>query len=283
MRELHDLMDDVRSDLTVVRWPDSHELRRRVRRRRQRTIVAAVALVTAVTASAASLARPPHRASPPPPAATSTVDASPVQIPQSALLRPEDVGAGPDTQNDGEGASKPIDFTFPLYFCFEKRAPELLAVRPRYSHGQTLLLGTESDRPDRPYVLGQATYRLTASQATTFLPDLRAALKSCQDFTQTGEYERPEGTVEARGHHNWSIVASGFAGDDSILVRHDAVARNAKTNQVIGESNALLVYLRVGELITVLDPRAGTSADDLLRIATTAAQRLCTIADPPCR
>lgn len=282
MRELHELMDDVRDDLAAVRWPASDELRRRVRRRRQRVIVTAVAVVTAVTASVASLARPPHPDLPQPPANTPSVDASPVQIPQSALLRPEDVGAGPDAQPDGVGALQPIRFNFPLEFCFQQRAPALLALRPPYSHGQTLLLGTEGDRPANPFVLGQATYRLTTPQATTFLHDLRAALKSCENFTQTGQYERPNGKIDARGHHTWSIVASGFAGDESILVRHDAVTRNAKTDEVIGQSSGFSAYLRVGDLITVLSPRSGTSADDLRRIATTAAQRLCATADPPC-
>lgn len=280
MRKLDDLMDDVRGDLTAVRWPASDELRRRVRRRRQRVIAAAVVLVTAMTVGAASLIRPPHR-EPPPPATTPTANPSP-EIPQSALLRPGDVDAGPDTLTDGEGASQPIRFDFPLDLCFQQRAPELLALRPRYSHRQTLLLGTESDRPARPFVLAQRAYRLSAPEAATFLHDLRAALKSCEGFSQTGDYERPGGKVQAHGQHTWSIVASGFAGDESILVRYDAVARNAKTNEVIGQSSGLSAYLRVGDLVTMLSPRTGTSADDLRRIASTAAQRLCTTADPPC-
>jgi len=73
-----------------------------------------------------------------------------------------------------------------------------------------------------------------------------------------------------------------FAGDESILVRGDTVTHNAKTGEMIGKSSRLSAYLRIGDLVTVLTPRAGTSADDLRRIATTAAQRLCATADPPC-
>jgi hypothetical protein len=40
--------------------------------------------------------------------------------------------------------------------------------------------------------------------------------------------------------------------------------------------------VRIGDLISVLSPRAGTSAGDLRRIAATAAARLCAAADPPC-
>jgi hypothetical protein len=281
MPELRDLMDEVAGDLTAVRWPPGDELRRRVRRRRQRTIAAAVAVVTAVTAGAASLVRPDSEP-PPPPATTPTVRAAPVEIPRSALLRPEDAGAGPDTQVDRADAFQPIHFDAMLDLCFEQRAPKMRALRPRYAQGQALLLGTESDRPARPYLLGQAVYRLSAPEAATFLRDLRSAIEGCDGFTQTGEIERPEGRFEAHGQHSWSIVATGFAGDESILVRHDAATRNAETGEVIGESSELSAYLRIGDLVTVLSPRAGTSAGDLRRIAATAAGRLCAAADPPC-
>jgi hypothetical protein len=210
------------------------------------------------------------------------VDAYPVEIQQSALLRPEDVGAGPDTQDDGPDAFQPIRFDVMLELCFQQRASDLLALRPRYARRQTLLLGTESDRPAQPFLLEQAAYRLSAPQAAAFVRELQAATKSCDGFTQTGEIERPDGNVSARGRHSWSIVASGFAGDESILVRHDTITRNADTGKVLGESSGLSAYLRIGDLVTALHPRAGTSADDLRRIATVAAQRLCATADPPC-
>jgi hypothetical protein len=281
MPELLDLLDDVRGDLTAVRWPPGDELRRRVRRRRQRVIGAAVALVTAMTVGAASLGRP-DREPPPPPTTSPTPDAGAVEIRRSALLRPEDVGAGPDIQGEGESAFQPIRFDVMLDLCFGQRAPELLTLRSQYSHRQTLLLGTESDQPARPFLLGQAAHRLTAPEAAVFLRDLRAAMESCDGFTQTGEIEHPDGRVKATFRYSWSIVASGFAGDESILVRHDAVTRNTETDEVIGESSEFSAYLRIGDLITVLSPRVGTSADDLRRIATTAAQRLCTTANPPC-
>ncbi|MEV4630670.1 hypothetical protein AB0J90_30840 [Micromonospora sp. NPDC049523] len=281
MPELHDLMDHVRDDLTVVRWPAGDELRRRVGRRRQRVIAAAAALVTAMTVGAASLGRP-DREAPSPTATSPTVDARPVEIRRSALLRPEDVGAGPDTQADGESAFQPIRFDVMLDLCFGQRAPELLALRSLYSHRQTLLLGTESDRPARPFLLGQAAYRLTAPEAAAFLRDLRSAMESCDGFTQTGEIERSDGKVKTTGRYSWPIAASGFAGDESILVRHDALIRNAATGEVIGESSELSAYLRIGDLVTVLSPRAGTSADDLRQIAITAAERLCPSANPPC-
>ena len=282
MPEMRDLIDSVAGDLPVVRWPPADELRRRVRRRRQRTIAAAVVLVTAVTAGAASLARPDREPSPPP-AISPTVGASEVRIPRSVLLRPEDVGAGPDTQVNGADAFQPIRFDAILDACFQQRAPELLALRPRYSQSQTLLLGTEAHRPARPFLLDQAVYRFSAPEAEAFLRDLRVAIESCAGYARTGEIERSDGKVKARGQHSWSIVASGFAGDEAILVRHDSVTRNAKTGEVIGESSQLsAAYLRIGDLVTVLSPRAGTSAEDLRRVATTAAQRLCASADPPC-
>ncbi|GAA1899356.1 hypothetical protein [Asanoa iriomotensis] len=281
MPELHDLMDDVRGDLTAVRLPPGDELRRRVRHRRQRA-VAAVALATVVTAGAAAVAWP-DRDPAPPPTISPTVSAEPVEIPRSALLRPEDVDAGPDTADEGADAFAPIRLDIMLELCVQQRSPALLAVSPRYSLSQSLLLGTEIDRPAQPFVLKQRAYRLSGPQAAAFLRDLRAATLACDGFTQTGVIERPDGTVEVRAEHRWSIVASGFAGDDSILVRHAGITRNAATGRVVEQmSEEFSAYLRVGDLVTVLIPRAGTTPDDLRRSATTAAQRLCGTADPPC-
>jgi hypothetical protein len=281
MPELHDLMDGVANDMAAVRWPPAEELRHRVRRRRQRAVAAAVALVTALTAGAASLARP-DRDPPPPPATTPTADASPVEIPRSALLRPEDAGAGPDTQEEEPDAFQPIRFEIMLQLCFEKRAPEMLALHPRYSQRQTLLLGTEADRPANPYVVGQGVYRLTAPAAATFVRDLRAAIEGCDGFTQTGEVERGGVTIRESGRHDWSIASTGFAGDESILVRHDSVVRNLDTNEDLGGSFDIAAYVRVDDLVTVLSPRAGTDAGELRRIAVTAANRLCTATAAGC-
>ncbi|MET8153557.1 hypothetical protein ACIBSW_38735 [Actinoplanes sp. NPDC049668] len=281
MPEMRDLIDSVASDLADVRWPPAEELRRRARRRRQRTIAAAVALVTAVTAGAASLARP-DREPPPRPATSPTVGAPPVRIPPSVLLRPEDVGAGPDSEVYPADAFQPIQFEVMLDSCFRERAPGLLALRPRYSQGQTLMLGTEAHRPARAGLLNQTVYRLSAPEAAVFVRDLRVAVEACADYFQTGEIEPPGGRVKVRSQNSWSILASGFAGDESILVRGVAVVRDAETGEVIGESSRPSAFLRVGDLVTVLVPRIGTSADDLRRFAATAAQRLCATADPPC-
>ncbi|GIF78214.1 hypothetical protein [Asanoa siamensis] len=54
-----------------------------------------VVLVAAVTAGAVGLARRDREAPPLPAAAPSAVSA---EIPRSGMLRPEDVGAGPDSQ-----------------------------------------------------------------------------------------------------------------------------------------------------------------------------------------
>ncbi|GIF78209.1 hypothetical protein [Asanoa siamensis] len=279
MPELQDLMDEVRSDLTAVRLPRGADVRRRVRRRRQRTF-AAVVLVTVVAAGAVGLARPDPE---PQPVPAVSPTAGPSVIPRSALLRPEDVGAGPDTQTDGEDAFQPLRFEVMLESCLRERAPALLALRSRHSHRQTLLLGTARDRPAQPVVLGQAAYRLAdAPQAAAVLRDLRAATTYCEGFTRTGEREVSGRTVAAQGRYGWPIVASGFAGDDSILVRHDAITRNADTGEVIGESSVLSAYVQVGDLVTVLEPRAGTSVAELRRIASSAAQRLCPAAAPRC-
>ena len=286
MPEPQDLMDGVASDLTAVRWLPAAELRRRVRRRRQRVTAAAVALVTALTAAGATGAAGvgfADRDSAPPPATTPSVAAEgPLVIPASALLRPDDAGAGPDTQQDSVDAFQPIGFGTMLNVCFQERAPELLALRPRYAYGQTLLLGTENDRPARPYLLAQAAYRLSAPLAATFLDDVRAATEGCDGFTQTGEIERDGAKVEARGEYHWSVVATGFAGDESILVRQDARTRNVKTGKVLGESSELRAYVRVGDLVTVLSPRSGTAVDEVRRLGTVAAERLCGAAHPPC-
>jgi hypothetical protein len=281
MPEMRELMDGVAGDLAAVRWPPAEELRRRVRRRRQRTTAAAVAVLVALAGGAASLARP-DRDPPPPPAATPTPGAAPVEIPLSALLRPEDAGAGPDSQVDGEDALQPIRLDVTLDRCLREKAPELLSVRTRYARLQTLLKGTETDRPAQPYVLAQGAYRLTTAEATTFLRRLRGAIEACDGFTSTGEIEHGGGRVDARGTYHWSVISSGFAGDESYLVRMDGITRRADNGDVIGESTYLSAYVRVGDLVTVLSPRSGASVDELRRLATVAAGRLCVASVPGC-
>ncbi|MEU4217092.1 hypothetical protein [Actinoplanes sp. NPDC026623] len=287
MSDLRDLMSSVTTDLAAVRWSTAEELRRRVRSRRRRTVAVAAGAVAAVAVGVAAFAAPGQR--PPTVPLTPTAPtmqpsiAAPVEIPRSVLLTARDVKAGPDNQDDGVDALQPV--WIPEFMaCAAQRDGTLPTQTPRYSRGITHLLGTQENRPDRPFVVAQQVYRFAAPDADGFLRDLRSAVTSCDGLTMTGDVEAKSGkTIRVRATHRWSITAEGFAGDDSLVVRHDVAAHHAATGEPVGEGTVEQVaYVRVGDLVTRVAPRSGTTLDETRRIATVAAGRLCAAARPRC-
>lgn len=283
MSDLRDLMSDVTTDLAAVRWPSADELRGRVRRRRRRTLVAVAGAVIVVTVGAAGLAATggtttPMPAGPPPSAAP-----VPVEIPRSVLLSPADVGAGPDSQADGPDAFRPLQ-PDELTLCLTTNRSGLkLPQVPRFTIGVTLLRGTEASRPERPFVLAQQIHRYAGPDAVAVLRDLRSVVAACGIGTVMGDVTTPaDGKVAARVDHTWSIAAENFAGDDSVVVRHDVRAVDAKTGRPVGRSGSELVaYVRVGDLVTRIVPR-DQPLPELRKIAAQAGARLCAASDPPC-
>jgi len=284
MPELDELIKDVADDLTAVRWTPAAELRALVRRRRQRSVAAAVALVTALTAGTASLVARPGGDAAPPPSATRSATAPDPAIPPDAMLRPADVGGGPDPEDATDDAFQPIQLDPMLELCVRERRPELLTQRASNTRSQSHTLGTGDSRAYRPFVLTQTVYRMSAPDAEVVFRDLRAAAEACAGVTYTGDMERPGQTkVRASGSHTWTIVASGFAGDDSLILRHHVTVRNADTGALISDSDAGLdAYVRVGDLVTHIVPRSDAEAEELRRVATSSAGRLCTAAFPTC-
>jgi hypothetical protein len=284
MSDLRDLMSSVTTDLAAVRWSTADELRRRVRNRRRRTIAAAAGAVAAVAVGVAAFAAPGQR--PPTVPSTPTVQpsiAAPVEIPRSVLLTAGDVKAGPDSQDDGADAFQPVQI-HEFMVCDRQRNGALPAQTPRFSRGITHLLGTQENRPERPLLVWQQVYRFAAPDADGFLRDLRSAVSSCDGLTMTGEVPAKGGkTVRVRATHHWSIITEGFAGDDSLVIKYDVAVRNVATGKLVSAGTAEQVaYVRVGDLVTRVAPRSGTVLDEVRRISTVAAGRLCVAAHPQC-
>ncbi|MEV7624005.1 hypothetical protein [Actinoplanes sp. NPDC089786] len=283
MSDLRDLMSDVTTDLAAVRWPSADELRGRVRRRRRRNLVAVAGAVIVVTAGATGLATAGGPPSPMPAAPPVSAAPVPVEIPRSMLLSPADVGAGPDSQIDGPDAFRPLQ-PDELTLCLTTNSSGLkLPQVPRFSVGVTLLLGTEASRPERPFVLAQQIHRYAGPDAVAVLRDLRSVVAACGIRTVTGEVTAAGGAkVAARVTHTWSIAAENFAGDDSVVVRHDVSAVDASTGRPLdGGGSELVAYVRVGDLVTRIVPR-DQPLPELRKIAAQAGTRLCGASDPPC-
>ena len=274
MSDLRDLMTGVVSDLDrATRWPSGDDLRRRVRRRqRRRAMVAVAGAVVAVTIGAAGLTG--NRVEPPPPAVTpSPTVTSPVVIPPSVLLTPDEAGAGPDSQDDGVDAAQPGSFD-EFTMCGSERA-ELMRQVPRFSRGITHLLGTEEDRPESPFVVGQQVYRFAGTDAAGFMDDVRSAVTACDTVTATGEAEVEGRVVSIEVIHSWRVTDEDFAGEESMVVRHDITTTDAETAEQIA-------YVRAGDLVTRIAPRTGTTPAELRELATVAGERLCTAATVSC-
>ncbi|MEV6489105.1 hypothetical protein AB0M20_10815 [Actinoplanes sp. NPDC051633] len=287
MSDLRDLMSSVTTDLAAVRWSTADELRRRVRTRRRRTIAAAAGAVAAVAVGVAAFAapgqRPPTVPSTPTAPTVQASTAAPVEIPRSVLLTARDVKAGPDSQDDGADAFQPVQIP-EFMACDRQRNGKLPAQTPRFSRGITHLLGTQENRPERPFLVGQQVYRFAAPDADGFLRDLRSAVSSCDGLTMTGDVPAKGGkTVRVRATHSWSIIAEGFAGDDSLVIKHDVAGHNVATGKLVSAGTAEQVaYVRVGDLVTRVSARSGTDLDEVRRLSTVAAGRLCVAANPRC-
>jgi hypothetical protein len=288
MRELDSLVDRLAADLTDVRWPDAHEIRRtaRVRRRRRITLAATLALVAvaAVPVAVTALDRPSHTA---PQAAALSPTPERLPIPAEALLAPGDVRPRLEAQrNDLEaGAARgSLVVDIGLIACAGERS---LRLERQIRHGreQTLLRqrppGTDHTNAD--VVLGQGLYRLPAADAGRYLTDLRRIAAACDGYLSTGRVQWKGREVAAEGEYRFGVVADGFAGDESIELVSSVESRVTGTGEAMTAQQPVhRAVVRVGDLVTVIWVRSGTTSADLRRWSAVAARRMCLAANPGC-
>jgi hypothetical protein len=130
--------------------------------------------------------------------------------------------------------------------------------RYRPAHGMV----DDNKRPDvvMEYV---ARYTDGSGGAAVYLAELRADIKACPGKIRGG-------TLEGRDGHEWSIMESGFAGDDSLLVR---LRGWGKGYQDVCCHDFYLVAVREGQILVTVTALGWEGGGSSGRFAKATAAR----------
>ncbi|MEH0970845.1 hypothetical protein V6U77_06860 [Micromonospora sp. CPCC 205546] len=302
MRDEMTFVEQVHRDLRDVRWPEPAEIRARARRRSRRTaLTAAVAVLVVISGSAVAVGEWAGRkdAPPAPMAATavSPTTAAPADIPQDALLAPADLPLTTAVQLGEPGLMEPVRVDPVLESCGRERGVPSAAPTSRYSRSQTLLFAPVSPVTRGP-ALTQEVYRVQPGQGRLVFGLVGLLLNACAEWQLTKSTlldGRPVATIQT---HRWETPISGFAGDDSVMLRHVSMPSRLRASgraAAADEGVEVTMVVQVGDLVTVIalspgtlqDTVAGTrpgglSSADLQTLGRTAARRMCASANTGC-
>lgn len=247
----------------VVPAPSPATVRRRAERRTVHGAVAGLLAAVAAVATAVGFGalNSADRVPPPPPplpltTASASATASPLSL-RTTALEPAQLGAGYSV----EGEYPPSRFlggTTPGETC-DAWSPPAVAASEHVRDGYHVLFNAPRGHHD-----GHEVWRFDdVGWAATAMQELRSLLQVCA---------RQEGPVDPGviGVSEWTILATGFAGADSITVRHTE-KRNGTVSNV-----DFYVVVRHGDLIGALwlSDQRWTPAQ-LLDLGRTLAARLC--------
>ena len=307
MRDLRNLPDRLVDDLAAVRWPDPAEIRRRGCRRTYRTAVGAPLAVLLVLAAvwavprlsadrlagpvagrpSADAGRPSADASSPAPNAgtlptplpTFVLPGNPSWIPPEALLRPADVGPGfrlsdEDTFEPGEEVFWAFDLDGR---CPGYSAPDMSGYQ-RFLHMRVHTVEKDAESNGEQAVRQQVV-RYPGDTAKRVIAEAFLVVEKCSRYTGPSEASLPD--RPAMAEHDWTVLDRDFAGDESMLVRHDVRAVETATGQTLNSTRELYAVIRVRDLVAVLQ----TDHYDERRMAELAARAaswLCTATTGRC-
>ncbi|MEV0212736.1 hypothetical protein [Micromonospora sp. NPDC050695] len=294
---MHDdlaFVERIHRDLNDVRWPEPHEIRARARRRSRRTVaMAAVAVLVAVTGPAYAMtarpAAPPVTALPAPTHGSVRAD-----IPLDSLLRATDVPVESGVQLGDAGLGEVMRLDPLLMRCGGERGLPMVDSYSRYSRSLTLLSPTGVGGAAAKGVLSQDVYRVDSAVGRQYFGQLRTMLVACREWRPVGSTMPDRESVPLETVHSWMVPATDFAGDESMVVRHESSATPGRGDGRTLEPAEATVVVRVGDLVTVLVTGPGLVVGrvdgsestlgyaDLEALGRTAAQRLCAGANPPC-
>ncbi|MEU1685663.1 hypothetical protein [Micromonospora sp. NPDC005707] len=297
----------VQRDLHSVRWPEPAEIRARARRRSRRTVVAAALAVLAV-ASGTALVEAGRAAGPTSAVGdggpTGTVAASPVapapsgraDIPEAVLLEPRDLTVKTGVRLGDTGLAEPVRVDRQLESCAREQGIYLQPTVSRYSRSRILLRPVAGASGDVP-VLSQDVYRVDPPWGLGLFGDIDRMLAACPQWQTSSLLTQAGRTVTAETEHRWEPAVTGFAGDQSVMLRHVTdQARDQTSGKAVGPAGSVDVTLvvRLGDLVTVIVPGPGTIEDrvdgsgpglsyaQLEALGRVAARRLCGAANPGC-
>ncbi|MFU8870670.1 hypothetical protein [Micromonospora sp. SL4-19] len=277
-------VDLVQRDLRDVRWPEPGEIRARARRRRRRTaLVAGVAVLAVSSASAVAVAA--HRDAPPTPAGVAGARA---EIPAEALLSEPDLPVQADMEISESGLGEPVQVDSMLETCGREHGVSVAPVESRYSRSRNLL---RADRIQRLplQVLVQDVYRLAPAAPGRLFADLDRLVGACPTWLQTTPTERGGRPVTVSIQYRWQVLDLDFAGDRAVLLRR-VWSSEGWGSAGLSNGEDLRAVVQVGDLVTVLTPDVGMNFDPADKIdegqvrdlALTAAERMCSAANPRC-
>jgi hypothetical protein len=251
-------LEPLRGDLARAGLPDPSAVRRRGERRRITVVVTAalaVALVLGGAVGAASYLAaagtttvPPASgpASPDGSAPTRTDGPAPTSQPPRPTAEPT-AGLAPETAilpelrgPDGyQTALEYRTYLSPPRPCERPRFPSDAHPRlHRPAHGMVADTGGPGPTVQMEYVV---RYLDGSDGAKAYLADLRSDIRACPGRVASGM---------GRGDHKWSIVESGFAGDDSVLVRLRGSGRGYDASACC--TDFYLAVVRDGEIVVAL-------------------------------
>lgn len=275
----------LRADAGQVRWADPGQVRGRGASRTRRTVlVAGVATLLVISGGVAAGAVLADRdgATPTPPAASATPSSEPtlspeptaspgrtaspqspdasngvpkVEVPDSALLQPEDMGPG-YTVGGKQGLE---DGQLAFLFGAACEVPKWTDTYDhRVGYGNVGSLTPPAGEPG----VRQMINRYESGQAERHMKDLRAIVERCADMSADGT--------------RWTlkVVMTGFAGDEAIVVR---VVRSGEA----GPQTTYHVFVREGDLVTELWFDPGPDSGEVGAIGAKAGARLCGASSTP--
>lgn len=280
------LVDRVDQAIATVRWPAPEEIRAEARRRtRSRLASAAAALAVLVGTGAVAVVFGPVRYGERVPVAA----AQRVEIPEQALLQPEDVGPGLVVRDVGTSPEQPA-FRTPLYLDLCPTDPAAERYRASSLAFRRHSIQKVRTKPSDPYlaVVTEAVGRLPAAEAGQVINNRLLAMAACHSFSTPGEVVRDGVVVPIQQHHGWSVQAGDLGGDESVLLRKSSWVTRVDTGELLPDVAANRVHriqqvalVRVGDLVATVTIE-DEDEDGIRHLASVAAQRLCRAANPGC-
>jgi hypothetical protein len=300
--DLDQLATRLARGLTSVRWAEPDELRTRARRRTVRTVVTVPVvvflIVLAVTWGArAGFGGPwsgPAGADPsatgpatiePTTTVTTTVATTSApgdrtSIPIEALLQPDDVGPARHLDNVYTWAPG----GYPAWTFSHDQCPAFtgLKITAFQTYQYRRIHHVAPDRPEdfnTQNVFVEAD-RYPGDTAATVVGDVRRVVAACARFEGASEASSPE--RPAHTVHTFALLDQGFAGSESLLVRHRVVSVEDSTGTPVGEPIVMTyAVVRVNDIVTIVGQYTEDQAA-LRDLGVKAAARLCVATNPRC-
>ncbi|WBB77481.1 hypothetical protein O7606_14420 [Micromonospora sp. WMMD882] len=302
------LHDRIAAELAAVRWPESAEIRRRARRRAWRQAAGAAATVLALAGGVTVVLGPSTTGAPPGSDVSLVSPPARVEIPPEALLQADDLPEPAAPPLTGSGLGEPVWTDPMLAVCLKEKGfqADWGWSLPNWSRSQTLLRapavrdqraldgpeatdeGSEAvdeDPAPADLLLSQDIYRFDPVEAERFFVHLGRQVDPCAEWVSVGPVEWQGRTVDGAAAHRWTLTDRDFAGDESALLRHTV---SQPWNQATGDplgggpGSTSTAIVRVGDLVTVIEPGRSIADEELRRLGQLAAVRMCRAANPAC-